>query len=47
MTDLIAIFNADSRKNVSKFSDLRWFLLFEDIYNGEGSSQANKTRKKH
>ena len=27
MTGLIGIFNADSRKSVSKFSDLRWFDL--------------------
>ena len=30
-----------------KFSGLRWFLVFEDLYNGEGSLQANKTSKKH
>ena len=24
----------------------QWFLLFEDLYNGEGSLQANKTSKK-
>ena len=46
MTDLIGIFNADSRKNVSKLSGLRWFLLLEDLYNGEGSLKANKTSKK-
>ena len=46
VTDLIGIFNADSRKNVSKFSGLRWFFVFEDLYNGEGSLQANKTSKK-
>ena len=45
MTDLTDIFNADSRKNVSKLSGLRWFLLFEDLYNGEGPLQANKTRE--
>ena len=45
VTDLIGIFNADSRKIVSKFSSLMWFFLFEDLYNGEGSLQANKTRK--
>ena len=28
-------------------SGLRWFILFEDLYNGEGSLQANKTSKKH
>ena len=27
-------------------SGLRWFLLFEDLYNGEGSLQVNKTSKK-
>ena len=47
VTDLIDIFNADSRKTVSKFSSLRWFFLFEDLYNGEGSLQANKTSKKY
>ena len=36
-----------SRKSVSKFSNLKWFLLFEDLYNGEGSLEANKTSKKH
>ena len=46
MADLVGIFNADSRKNVSKFSGLRWFFVFEDLYNGEGSLQANKTSKK-
>ena len=46
MTDLIGFFNADSRKSVSKFSGLWWFLLFEDLYNGEGSLQANETNKK-
>ena len=35
VTDLIGIFNADSRKSVSNFSGLRWFLPFEDLYNGE------------
>ena len=25
---------------------LRWFLVFEDLYNGEGSLQANKASKK-
>ena len=35
MTDLIGIFNADSRKSVPKFSGLRWFLVLEDLYNGE------------
>ena len=34
-------------KSDSKFSGLRWFLLFEDLCNGEGSLQANKTSKKH
>ena len=47
VADLVGIFNADSRKNVSKFSGLRWFFVFEDLYNGEGSLQANKTSKKH
>ena len=47
VTDLIDIFNADSRKSVFKFSSLRWFFLFEDLYNGEGSLQANKTSKKY
>ena len=42
----MGIFNADSRKSVSKFSRLRWFLVFEDLYNGEGSLQANKASKK-
>ena len=32
---------------VSKFSGLRWFFLFEDLYNGEGSLQANETSKKN
>ena len=45
MADLIDIFNADSRKNVTKLSGLRWLLVFEDLYNGEGSLQANKTKK--
>ena len=45
VTDLTGIFNAYSRKTVSKFSGLRWFFLFEDLYNGEGSLQANKTSK--
>ena len=46
MTDVIGIFNADGRKSVSKFSGLGWFLVFEDLYNGEGSLQAKKTSKK-
>ena len=46
VTELIGIFNADSRTSVPKFSGIRWFLLFEDLYNGEGSLQANKTNKK-
>ena len=46
MVEFIGILNADSRKSVSKFSWLRWFLVFEDLYNGEGSSQTNKTSKK-
>ena len=47
MTDLIDIFNAESRKSVSKFSGLWWFLLFKDLYNGQGPLQANKTSKNH
>ena len=47
MTDLGGIFNAESRKPVSKLTSLRWFLLFEDLQNGEGPLQANKTTKKH
>ena len=47
VTDLIDIFDADSRKSISKFSGLRWFLVSEDLYNREGSLQANKTSKKH
>ena len=47
MTDLVGIFNAESRKTVSKLKSLRWFLLFEDLHNGEGPLQANKTTKKH
>ena len=47
MTDLTGIFlNADSRKSVSKFSGLRWFLLFEDLFSREGSLQASKTSKR-
>ena len=46
VTDLIGIFNADSSKTVSKFSGLRWYFLFEDLYNREGSLQAYKTSKK-
>ena len=30
---------------VSKLSGFRWFFLFEDLYNEEGSLQANKTSK--
>ena len=41
------IFNADSRKSIFKSSGLRWFLVFEDLCNREGSLQANKTSKKH
>ena len=33
-------------EKVSKISGLRWFLVFEDLYNGEGSLQANKTSKR-
>ena len=47
MADLIGIFNANSKKTVIKFSGLSWFFLFEDLYNGEGSLQANKTSEKH
>ena len=47
VTDLTGIFNTDTRKTVSKFSGLRWFFLFKDSYNGEGSLQANKTSKNH
>ena len=47
----IGIFNADSRKSVSKFSGFWWFLLFEDSYHiipcREGYLQANETSKKH
>ena len=35
------------RKSVSKFSGLRWFFVFENLYNGEESLQANKTSKRH
>ena len=31
MTVLNGIFNADNRKKFSKFSGLKWFLLFEDF----------------
>ena len=47
MTELVGIFNAESRKTVSKLTGLRWFLLFEDLLNEEGPLQTNKTRKKH
>ena len=47
MTDLVAIFNAESRKTVPKLTGLRWFFLFEDLQNGMAPLQANKTRKKH
>ena len=43
---LIAGDRLSDRKSIFKFSCLRWSLLFEDLYNGEGSSQANKTSKK-
>ena len=33
-------------EKLSKFSGLRWLLLFEDLYNIEGYLQANKTNKK-
>ena len=35
-----------AENSVSKSSGLRWFLLFENLYIGEGSLQANKTSKK-
>ena len=47
MTDLVVIFNTESRKTVSKLRRLNWFLVFEDLQNGVGPLQANKTRKKH
>ena len=47
MTDLVGIFNTESRKTVSKLTGLRWFLLFEDLQNAVEHLQANKTRKKH
>ena len=37
VTYLIGICNADR---------CQWFLLFEDLYNAEGSLQVNKTSKK-
>ena len=43
MADLIGTFNVDGRKNVSKLSSLKWFLLLEDLCNGDGPLQANKT----
>ena len=45
MTDLTSTFDADSTKSVSRFSGLQWFLLFEHLYNGEGSLQASKEIK--
>ena len=33
-------------ESVSKFSGLKWFLVLEDLYNGEVSLKANKTNKK-
>ena len=45
MADLIGTFNVGSRKNVSKLSSLKWFLLFEDSCNRDGPLQANKTSK--
>ena len=39
VTDLISIFNADSRKSVSKFSGLRWFLVVEDLQNEQKTSE--------
>ena len=44
---LLGSIYADSRKSVSKFSSLSWFLLFEDLHNREESLQANKMTKKH
>ena len=35
MTELVGIFNAESRKTVSKLTGLRWFLLFDVLHNGE------------
>ena len=46
VTDLISIFNADSRKSVSKFSGLRWFFLFEDLYNREQSLKKKEKKEK-
>ena len=47
LLSILFLLNADSRKGVSKFPGLRWFLLFEDLYNEEKSLQANKAGKKH
>ena len=46
-SDSTGIFIGDSGKSVSKFSDGMWFLLFEDLCNGEEYLQVNKTSKKH
>ena len=45
MTDLTGIFIADSRKSVSKFSCLRWFLVFEDLNNGKDLYKQMKLAK--
>ena len=45
MADLIGIFNVNSekkKKNVSKLSGLRLCLLFEYLYNREGSYKQIK-----
>ena len=44
MTGLIDTLMLIPEKNVSKFSGLRWFFLFEDLYSEEGSLQLNRTR---
>ena len=46
VTYLIGICNAYSKKGLSRFSGLKWFLHFEDLYNAKGSLQVNKTSKK-
>ena len=45
MTDLIGIFNADSRKSVSEFLGLRWLLVFEDLCNGASKKYSNLNLK--
>ena len=48
MADLIDIFNANSKKkkkNVSKLSGLRLYLLFQYLYNREGSYKQIKLAK--